>query len=67
MLYFCWKNKLENSVQTLHSILTSSIQPENSKDLIINFAKELGWSPSYFISPSKSENSNGYLVIEHGL
>ncbi len=58
---------MENSVQTLHSILTSSIQPENSKDLIINFAKELGWSPSYFISPSKSENSNGYLVIEHGL
>jgi len=40
---------------------------ENSKHLVLEFAKSLGWSPSYFIEPSSVEKSNGYLVVEHGL
>jgi methylase of polypeptide subunit release factors len=47
--------------------LTSKDKVENSKDLVIQFAKEFGWNPSYFILPSNGEKSNGFLVIEHGL
>lgn len=58
---------LGKSVSEIHNTLTSNSLPINSKNLILEFAKELGWNPSYFIPPSNSESSNGYLVIEHGL
>ncbi len=58
---------LRKTVSEIHNILTSNSLPSNSKTLILDFAKELGWNPSYFIPPSNNESANGYLVIEHGL
>lgn len=54
-------------VTNLHYKLTSKNEGVDSKKLVLEFAKELGWNPSYFIPPSREEKSNGYLVIEHGL
>ncbi|WP_111610841.1 Eco57I restriction-modification methylase domain-containing protein [Algoriphagus yeomjeoni] len=54
-------------ISSIHSQLTSHTTVDNPKDLVLNFAKHLGWNPSYFIEPSANEKSNGYLVIEHGL
>jgi methylase of polypeptide subunit release factors len=54
-------------ISDIHNRLTSDISIEESKHLVLEFARELGWSPSYFIKPSKIEKSNGYLVVEHGL
>lgn len=56
-----------NNVSNIHSRLTSKIEIIESKHLVLEFAKQLGWNPSYFIEPSANEKSNGYLVIEHGL
>ncbi len=56
-----------NNIAGIHSRLTANNLIEDSKPLIMEFAKELGWNPSYFIEPSAVEKSNGYLVIEHGL
>ena len=58
---------MENTISLLHSKLTSKFESSKTKKLVLNFAKELGWNPSYFIPASKTEKSNGYLVIEHGL
>ncbi|WP_026704526.1 Eco57I restriction-modification methylase domain-containing protein [Flavobacterium soli] len=54
-------------VTDIHYKLTSKNKEIDSKKLVLEFAKELGWNPSYFIPPSREEKSNGYLVIEHGL
>lgn len=56
-----------NNLSNIHSRLTSDSNVEDSKHLVLDFAKRLGWNPSYFIEPSLNEKSNGYLVIEHGL
>jgi len=56
-----------NNIANIHSKLTSNTNVEDSKHLVLDFAKQLGWSPSYFIEPSAVEKSNGYLVVEHGL
>ena len=56
-----------DSIAEIHNKLTLNNRIENSKDLVLTFAKRLGWNPSYFIEPSINEKSNGYLVIEHGL
>lgn len=56
-----------NNIANIYSSLTSNTKVENTKHLVLEFAKELGWNPSYFIEPSSVEKSNGYLVIEHGL
>lgn len=56
-----------NNIASIHSKLTSNTYVEDSKHLVLDFAKQLGWSPSYFIEPSAVEKSNGYLVVEHGL
>jgi methylase of polypeptide subunit release factors len=56
-----------NNIADIHSRLTSNNKVEDSKHLVLAFAKELGWNPSYFIEPAQTEKSNGYLVVEHGL
>ncbi|MGA2408439.1 MAG: N-6 DNA methylase [Bacteroidales bacterium] len=56
-----------NNIADIHSRLTSNKEVEDSKHLVLTFAKELGWNPSYFIEPASTEKSNGYLVVEHGL
>lgn len=58
---------MENTVSILHNKLTSKINVLDAKSSVLNFAKELGWNPSYFIPASNNEKSNGYLVVEHGL
>lgn len=58
---------MDNTVSILHNKLTSNIGNTGIKQSVLNFAKELGWNPSYFIPASNNEKSNGYLVIEHGL
>ena len=54
-----------NDISDIHYRLTSDINISDSKRLALEFAKELGWNPSYFIEPSLIERSNGYLVVEH--
>lgn len=56
-----------NNVADIHRRLTTNSEIKDSKHLVLEFAKHLGWNPSYFIEPSSNEKSNGYLVIEHGL
>ena len=56
-----------NNLSNIHSRLTSKNEIIDSKHLVLEFARQLGWNPSYFIEPSANEKSNGYLVIEHGL
>lgn len=58
---------MNSIVSNLHYQLTSKIEDLQFKSLVLDFAKELGWNPSYFINSSKDEKTNGYLVIEHGL
>jgi methylase of polypeptide subunit release factors len=55
-------------INKIHSELTSQSTSLNYKDIIYQFAKELGWNPSYYMMPSANEDfSNGYLSIENGL
>ncbi|MBP6456335.1 MAG: N-6 DNA methylase [Chitinophagaceae bacterium] len=55
------------NIANIYNKLTSDINIEESKHLVLEFAKALKWNPSYFIEPSSEEKSNGYLVVEHGL
>ena len=55
-------------INRIHGELTSQDTSLNFKDIIYEFAKELGWNPSYYMSPSTDEDfANGYLSIENGL
>jgi hypothetical protein len=57
-----------DTINRIHSELTSQNESLDYKDIIYQFARELGWNPSYYIIPSINENfSNGYLSIENGL
>lgn len=58
---------MENTISILHNNLTSKVKVLDAKSSVLNFAKELGWNPSYFIPASNNEKANGYLVVEHGL
>jgi len=58
---------VENLISNLHNKLTSNLTHSDTKSHVLNFAKELGWNPSYFIPASNNEKANGYLVVEHGL
>lgn len=60
-----------NTIYNIHTELTakSTIPNPNINSKIFEFAKLLGWNPSYFL-PSDNENenfANGYLSVEHGL
>lgn len=55
-------------INRIHSELTSQDTSLDFKKIIYEFAKELGWNPSYYMSPSIDEGfANGYLSIENGL
>lgn len=57
-----------NSIRQIHNQLTSVDSAIDYKEIVYQFAKELGWNPSYYMRPSKNECfSNGYLSIESGL
>lgn len=57
-----------NSVRQIHNQLTSIDLAIDYKEIVYQFAKELGWNPSYYMQASKNESfSNGYLSIESGL
>lgn len=59
---------MQNRISHIHSKLTSNLKDnKGTKELVLDFAKELRWNPSYFIQASKDEKANGFLVVEHGL
>lgn len=61
-------------MNNIYNILTeltakSTIQNPNINSKIFDFAKLLGWNPSYFLPTDNESESfaNGYLSVEHGL
>ncbi len=57
-------------IQNAHSILTSNHSPLSIEGAAMDFAKELNWSPSYFVEPNDFDEqtyANGHLVVEYGL
>jgi hypothetical protein len=56
-----------SSIGEIFTKLTANNIPINAESLIKNFAGEMGWSPSYFMSASTEEFANGHLIVENGL
>lgn len=53
---------------TISGLTTDAPTTDDKSLLVQRFATELGWTPSYYLSPtSESKYVNIHLVVEHGL